>query len=518
MYSNAKLQHTPIFILLLISLLIGVFTFQNYGMTWDEGLYYGYGEAIGYAYSIPERLSDDFDINRAYGPSKGDHRNRGPAYLLFARIPVNFLHVLTGIDKVALWHLINFITFLIGVYYFYKLSLRWLKPLSGFAASLLYISQPLLWGHAFINPKDPPFTTIFLAAIYYGFRMVDQLATTEAIGKAGIRLSFRQIGLTGILIGLATNLRVIAPLIGILILFYALLKRKPKILIWFLPTALIALFVVYLTWPYLWDAPILHFFEVVQLMSNNPTTLKVLFYGKPYGAFELPLRYLPYLLGTTLTEPVWPLFILGLGFAFFRFLKKKLEWQSLGIVIFWFAFLLAYALIIRPPMYDGFRHFLFILPPVFILTGFSFELLFMSVRENWSRAIILLAIVISGIYGGIKLHPYEYAYHNAIVGGTSGVDGEFETDYWLTCYKEAVEKFSEFAPENATLIVHRETSIAAYFAPDHINVIPYRSLKTGDYLLLSARLNEKSNVKRHSPNIITVGRDGATFCVIKEIQ
>jgi len=487
-------------------------------MTWDEGLYYGYGEAIGYAYSIRERLSDDFDINRAYGPSIGDHRNRGPAYLLFARIPVKILHAVTGVDIVALWHLINFITFLIGVFYLYKLSLRWLNPLSAFAASLLYISQPMLWGHAFINPKDPPFTTIFIAAIYYGFRMVDQLAITEASEKVGIKQRLRQIVLTGILIGLATNLRIIAPLIGIMIFIYALFKRKPKILIWFLPTALIALLVVYLTWPYLWDAPIARFVEVLTLMSHNPTILKVLFYGNTYRAYELPLRYLPFLAGTTLTEPVWPLFTLGLGVVVFRFLKKKLEWQTLGIVIFWFAFLLFYVLTIRPPMYDGYRHFFFILPPVFIVTGFAFEIIFTWVRANWLGMLLLLSILLIGFYGGSKLHPYEYTYYNSIVGGTSGAEGSFETDYWLTCYKEAVEKFSEFAPQGATLITYREAVNAAYYAPENINIIGYRSFETGDYLLLSARLDEINTVKRHSPDIITIGRDGATFCVIKEIQ
>jgi len=518
MSPNVKSQHTPIFLLLLISLLVGIFTFQDYGMTWDEGLYYGYGEAIGYAYSIPERLSDDFDINRAYGPSISDHRNRGPAYLLFSRIPVKILHAVTGVDIVALWHLINFITFLIGVFYLYKLSLRWLNPLSAFAASLLYISQPLLWGHAFINPKDPPFTTIFVAAIYYGFRMVDQLVILEASEKVGVTQRLRQIALTGILIGLATNLRIIAPLIGILIFIYALMKRKPKILIWFLPTALIALLVVYLSWPYLWDAPIARFVEVLTLMSHNPTTLKVLFYGNVYRAYELPLRYLPYLAGTTLTEPVWPLFIIGLGGVVFRFLKKKLEWQTLGIVIFWFVFLVTYVLTIRPPMYDGYRHFLFILPPVFIVTGFAFEMIFAGVRANWLRIIILFSILLIGLYGGLKLHPYEYTYYNSFVGGTSGAEGSFETEYWLTCYKEAVEVFSEFAPKGATLITYREATIAAYYAPDNINIIPIRPLKTGDYLLLSARLDETNTVKRHSPNIIAVGRDGATFCVIKEIQ
>jgi len=75
-------------------------------MTWDENLYYQYGEAVGYAYSIPAHLSSDFDINRAYGPSAGDHKVYGPIYLLITRIPVLALRSsLTGLDIFSLWHL-----------------------------------------------------------------------------------------------------------------------------------------------------------------------------------------------------------------------------------------------------------------------------------------------------------------------------------------------------------------------------------------------------------------------------
>ena len=511
---STKSQHFPIYILLAISLLIGIFTFQDYGMTWDENFYYQYGEAIGYAYSIPERLSGDYDLNRAYGPSAGDHRNRGPAYLLIARIPVNALNALTGIDKVPLWHLINFITYLIGVFYLYKLSLRWLKPESAFAASLLYISQPMLWGHAFINPKDPPFTTIFLAAIYYGFRMVDQLSTTEASPKSRLR----QIALTGILLGLATNLRIIAPLIGVIIFLYALSKRKMRVLLWFIPTALIAIVVTYLTWPYLWDAPIARFVEVLTLMSNNPTSLKVLFYGNAYRAYELPLRYLPVLLGITLTEPTWLLFGMGLVVAFFRRMRKEHAWSDLGALLLFFGFMVGYVLLVRPPMYDGYRHFLFILPPIFIFAGFAIEQLFVWMRPLWLRASILLAILAIGLSSGAKLHPYEYAYYNSIVGGTSGAEGTFETDYWLTCYKEVTEAFNEFAPDGETLIVYREAENVAYYASENIDVIGYRPFEAGDYLLLSARLDEINGIERRAPVIISVERDGATFCAIKEIE
>jgi hypothetical protein len=179
--------------------------------------------------------------------------------------------------------------------------------------------------------------------------------------------------------------------------------------------------------------------------------------------------------------------------------------------------MVAYVLIVRPAMYDNYRHFLFILPPIFIITGFAIEKIFDWARPIWLQASIITSLVAFGIISIIQLHPYQYTYYNAFVGGTSGAEGTFETDYWLTCYKEALTEFGKFATEEETLIVYREAVNAAYYAPENISVIGYRPFKAGDYLLLSARLDEVNTVKKHSPNIIEIGRDGATFCAIREI-
>ena len=41
------------------------------------------------------------------------------------------------------------------------------------------------------------------------------------------------------------------------------------------------------TWPYLWSNPIGKFIEVVQFMADNPTHLRVLFYGQLFPADSL---------------------------------------------------------------------------------------------------------------------------------------------------------------------------------------------------------------------------------------
>ena len=507
-------KQSPILLLLAASIITGLFTFQDYGMAWDEYLYYQYADAIGYAYSIPAHLSPDFNLEKAYGPSAGDHKNHGPGYLLFARLAVYALFALTNIDQIALWHLVNFLTFLLGAYFVYRISLRWLSVFSATAATGLYLSQPVLWGHGFINPKDPPFATVFIAGVYFGLRLVDNLSSPEFAGKA----KWQNMIVTGILIGLATNMRIIGPLLGIMIFIYALLKCEKKALLYFVPVAVIAILTTYITWPYIWEAPLQTFIDVLKLMSNYSTSPNILFSGSYYRSYELPRRYLPWLLGITLTEPVWPLFVIGSTIASIRSIKKGLEWKSLSIILFWFFFMLLYALIVHPPMYDGYRHFLFILPPVFIMAGFVFEGFYLRIPARWLHGLLALAILLPGIIAGIKLHPYQYTYYNSLVGGTGGAAGTYETDYWLTCYKEAVEQLAPFAEGTVNLFVMREAYLAAYYTPENINIQEYkrRLIHAGDYVLENSRANPAlQRFKDINPYFLRVERDGAIFCEIQ---
>src|SRR5690606_4250440 len=117
-----------------------------YGLSWDEPLFYEYGDALRYAYN-PANWFKDFDLTRAFGASASDHANRGPAYLLLAVPLVSFLRWL-GLDIASAWHLTNFLTFNLGVYLLYRLASRWVDNWSALAVAALFSAQPLLWGHA----------------------------------------------------------------------------------------------------------------------------------------------------------------------------------------------------------------------------------------------------------------------------------------------------------------------------------------------------------------------------------
>ena len=525
---HKKALEKPIFLLLALNIIIGLIVYRDFGLTWDEPYFYDYADALGYAYSPAEWFSGDFNLYYSYGSSADDHKTRGPAYLLLARNFVYGVRAL-GSDEASAWHLINFLFFQFGIYFLYRISRRWMSSSAALFASAFLSFQPMLWGHAFINPKDPPFLTFFLASLCLGFEMVDSILQDN-------NDKTRKIILAAFTLGIATSIRILAPLAGILVFIYFLvsLAGKHNFRAWrsFVYYGLTAIVIMLATWPFLWDSLLKNFVDVFILMSDNPTHLSVLFDGKVYSASELPRRYLPTILTLTLTEPTWLLFGFGFFIGYWKLLKSrapdiKKQLTSLTLIFTYFLILLAYVLFRKPAMYDGMRHFFFILPPIFIFIGFAFEFfiekttsLFHSPRTKWLHTSLGFLLIFPGMVGIVKLHPYEYAYYNSFVGGTDGAFRSYETDYWLTCYKDAVEKINADTNTQATLFVYREAYIAVTYVEGNRETQdlrrPHDKLQTGDYVLVSTRTNEDRKIFSQLPISMQIKRGDATFCVIRQ--
>ncbi len=159
-------RHLPISILILINLIVGLLTFSSYGESWDVNSmrHYAdsslslYGGLFGGKNVSPNSIQDELALG-----------NYGPAFMMV----VNTIERLGGSPTYSLQHLVYFVTFQIGVLAFYLLCLRWMSTNAAFGATLLFSTQPVFWGHAFINPKDIPFLTFFLLSLLLGFRIVD---------------------------------------------------------------------------------------------------------------------------------------------------------------------------------------------------------------------------------------------------------------------------------------------------------------------------------------------------------
>jgi hypothetical protein len=201
--------------------------------------------------------------------------------------------------------------------------------------------------------------------------------------------------------------------------------------------------------------------------------------------------------------------------------ELKNNFISLTLVLLWFVVLVIYVLLRKPSIYDGLRHLLFILPPIFIFAGIAFDFLIEHIAISWLRAGLIFVLIAPGIAGILQLHPYEYTYYNSFVGGTSGVFRRYETDYWLTCYKEAMEKLNQSVSDPANVYVHREAYIAAYYANENIHVQELRGaldkVKPGDIILVNTRTNEDRKVFKDTPIILQITRGDAIFCTMRQI-
>ena len=161
-----RAETLPLLILLAASLLIGILTIHDYGESWDEYNFYNYAEESLSAYA--GIFQPDYELE-FHDPTL---RYYGAGFLMLivqtAKLFPNWV-----ISDVG--HLLTFFVFQIGIILLYLLSSRWMKSRAALGVSLLFASQPVFWGHAFINSRDIPFMVGFIATIYFGLRMSDSL-------------------------------------------------------------------------------------------------------------------------------------------------------------------------------------------------------------------------------------------------------------------------------------------------------------------------------------------------------
>jgi len=106
----------------------------------------------------------------------------------------------------------------------------------------------------------------------------------------------------------------------------------------------------------------------------------------------------------------------------------------------------SWVVLTRMPLYDGLRHFLFVMPILASLAGVS-VVAFMRGRPAGVRAGAAAALAVSGLVtlsDMVALHPYQTVYFNRLVGGgLRHAWALYETDYWCLTYKEGVRWLTE---------------------------------------------------------------------------
>lgn len=158
----------PIGLLLALLLVVGVLIVRDYGESWDEQLRYSYATKSLSAY---------------LGESRGLRGEKGAFYVMVAKLGSGLLRtIFHAWLPIEAWHFMHFLSFLLGLFFFYLICIRLLDKWAAIATVILFASQPLIWGHAFINPKDIPFMAFFLGSVALGLRMIDASLANATAG------------------------------------------------------------------------------------------------------------------------------------------------------------------------------------------------------------------------------------------------------------------------------------------------------------------------------------------------
>jgi hypothetical protein len=115
------------------------------------------------------------------------------------------------------------------------------------------------------------------------------------------------------------------------------------------------------------------------------------------------------------------------------------------------------------PIYNNFRHLLFMTPPLFVMTSILWDRVVRMARPRWLAPALAAALLAPGLVAIGRLHPYEYIYFNELTGGVRGAFGNYLLDSWCTAYRETMQFVNETAPSGSGIAVSGSIGTALPF-------------------------------------------------------
>ncbi|HSB09689.1 MAG TPA: glycosyltransferase family 39 protein [Blastocatellia bacterium] len=431
----------------MLIVLVGVVmltTFLDYGVTLDEETQSIYGDNVLAWYGSFFRDRRALDFTFMYGGFFDAIAQLASRVLPF------------GVYESR--HLVNCLFGLMAIVAAYKLGAHVGGAMAGFFSALFLTITPVLYGHSFNNPKDIPFSTLCLISLYFILVSYRQLP----------RLPNNLVAKLGLSVGLAMGVRVggmmLFGFLAALFLAWLIVQfrlkspflqlgvRKKTILALGLSAAFVVIIswvVMLACWPWAQVKPLIDPFRALATFARFDMRIKSFYDGEYILSFDLPWHYLPRWFSISLPEFYFISLLAGCGLACSFALKLKddpahLEKLINVLMLIGAAVLpITTAILLRSPLYDAQRHFLFTIPPLAIVAAISFASLLKARVHLLAKAGVSAMIAISAgltVVDMVQLHPYEYVYFNRLIaGGLKAASQEFDTDYWGSSYKEGAD-------------------------------------------------------------------------------
>ena len=438
-------------LLLLVLLGLVLSTFGDYGITWDEGVQNRYGRRLVRWYAT------------AGGDASATTQNDLYWYGGFFELVVQGAAGLTGLGVYENRHLLNALFGLVGFVAVWGLGSHLGGAAAGFAAMLVLALTPGYYGHLFANPKDLPFASLYALAAWLALRASEHTPTP----------GWRAALAVGTAIGLAAGTRVaglsLLPFTGALWLATLWLRTREaqpsrrwprradlgRLGLAGAGTLIVGWTVMLAFWPWALLDPLRNPVRALGKFSRfwNPD---LLWEGEMIAAADVPRTYIVKSLAYGLPELYFLAFLLG-ALALVALVRRgwrETPVQRRLVQGFWLAALpaapIVWVMVNRTPLYNGYRHLLFVIPFLAVLAGLGLAGFLHGRAPRLLRrlaAALFAALGLLTVVDAVQLHPYQYVYFNRLLaGGLKGAVDRFDTDYWGASYKEGAEWVAEHYP------------------------------------------------------------------------
>ena len=429
---------------------IAAFTFRDYGLGWDDYTQSQYGGLLLSLYSSAFADKRALSFVNVY--------MYGGGFDLLAALAAKIL----PFGLFATRRLIGAAVGLVGLFVTWRLGRRVGGPVAGLVALVLLSACPLYYGHMFINSKDGPFATVMAIALLGIVRAFDEYP----------RATPATIVLCGVGIGLAIGSRVLggfAVVDVLLALAFVVFVRSRasalmpalsecgSFLIAFIPGAILAYLVMGLVWPWSVLSPLNPLRAAAYFSHDFEKPWRELFDGRLIPITQMPRSYVPTLVALTLPELMLVLGICGIVGALIAAAwndRSTIGRRTALVSIVLAATLpILLTILMRPYLYNGIRHLLFVVPPFAVLGGLAAAWIALRLRQWGTPAIAagslaFVAGIASPIIDMVRLHPYEYTDFNHIAGGVRGAQADFMLDYWGLSLTQASHRLLDYIAES----------------------------------------------------------------------
>jgi hypothetical protein len=415
-------------LMLAVVALIAGLTFRDYGLGWDDYTHAEYADLLLKMYGSGFKDTGALSFANLY--------MYGGGFDMAAAL----LHKVIPLELFETRRLLGAVVGVIGLAVTWRLSRRVGGPLAGLATLLLLVLCPTFYGHMFMNPKDAPFAVAMVILLMGLVRLAEEYPapsprTILIVGfGAGLSIGCRILGglaLVYAVVGFVPLLVAEARTQG----FREAAHRFAHVCYVLLPGLVFGYLVMGLIWPWSIMEPG-HPFEALTYFSHFfEKPWKEMFDGALVSVPDMPWSYLPTLFALQLPEVLLALLIAGVVGTLMSLSRIEVPARRKTILL-------------RPALYNGIRHFVFVIPPMTVLAGVAFGWGMGWLKQHarsWQPA--ALAVFSFGLLlplsEMIRLHPYEYTHFNHIAGTVRTADNLFMLDYWGLALKQASDGLRE---------------------------------------------------------------------------